>query len=157
MAAGTSAPELAATVIGVFIAKDDVGLAAVVGSAVFNLLFVIGFCAVGAGAIVYLEKWPLFRDCSFYTASIGVLVAIIYDGRVYWYESMLLLFLYLIYIFIMYWNETINNWLNRKSKKVKLLEEINIGDENDLEGTEETDNLLTPEKENKGEIYSIIT
>ncbi|CAD5121371.1 DgyrCDS9893 [Dimorphilus gyrociliatus] len=145
MAAGTSAPELAATIIGVFIAKDDVGLAAVVGSAVFNLLFVIGFCAVGAGTIVYLEKWPLFRDCSFYTVSIGVLVAVIYDGRVYWYESVLLLCLYLVYIFIMYWNETINSWLNRKSRKEKLLEEINIGDEE--EDTEETDILLVPGKD----------
>lgn len=149
MAAGTSAPELAATVIGVFIAKDDVGLAAVVGSAVFNLLFVIGFCAVGAGAIVYLEKWPLFRDCSFYTISIGVLVAIIYDGKVHWYESVVLLLLYILYIFIMYWNETINNWLKRKDENVKLIDEIDMGDESDRD-TEETDILLASEKEDRG-------
>lgn len=149
MAAGTSAPELAATVIGVFIAKDDVGLAAVVGSAVFNLLFVIGFCAVGAGAIVYLEKWPLFRDCSFYTISIGVLVAIIYDGKVHWYESVVLLLLYILYIFIMYWNETINNWLKSKNKNAKAIDEIDM-DNKSGRNTAETDPLLASKKENRG-------
>lgn len=46
MAAGSSAPELATAVIGVFVTKDDIGLGAVVGSAVFNIMFVIGICAL---------------------------------------------------------------------------------------------------------------
>ena len=42
MAAGGSAPELFTSVIGVFIAFSDVGIGTIVGSAVFNILFVIG-------------------------------------------------------------------------------------------------------------------
>eukprot|EP00105_Crassostrea_gigas_P043882 XP_019928030.1 PREDICTED: sodium/potassium/calcium exchanger 3 [Crassostrea gigas] len=49
MAAGSSAPELATAVIAVFIAEDDIGLGAVVGSAVYNVMFVISVCALGAG------------------------------------------------------------------------------------------------------------
>uniref|UniRef100_A0A1A9UI34 Sodium/calcium exchanger membrane region domain-containing protein n=1 Tax=Glossina austeni TaxID=7395 RepID=A0A1A9UI34_GLOAU len=41
MAAGSSAPELATVVIGVFFAKDDIGISGVIGSAVFNIMFVI--------------------------------------------------------------------------------------------------------------------
>ena len=41
MAAGGSAPELFTSVIGVFIAISDVGIGTIVGSAVFNVLFVI--------------------------------------------------------------------------------------------------------------------
>lgn len=41
MAAGSSAPELATVVIGVFFAKDDIGVSGVIGSAVFNIMFVI--------------------------------------------------------------------------------------------------------------------
>ena len=45
MAAGGSAPELFTSIIGVFIARSDVGFSTIVGSAVFNVLFVIGMCA----------------------------------------------------------------------------------------------------------------
>ena len=48
MAAGGSAPELFTSIIGVFIAKTDVGIGTIVGSAVFNILFVIAACAFAA-------------------------------------------------------------------------------------------------------------
>lgn len=48
MAAGGSAPELFTSIIGVFIAKNDVGIGTIVGSAVFNILFVIAACAFAA-------------------------------------------------------------------------------------------------------------
>ncbi|KAJ8317446.1 hypothetical protein KUTeg_005350 [Tegillarca granosa] len=51
MAAGSSAPELATAVIAVFIAKDDIGLGTVVGSAVYNVMFVISVCALAAGMV----------------------------------------------------------------------------------------------------------
>ena len=41
MAAGGSAPELFTSIIGVFIAFSDVGIGTIVGSAVFNILFVM--------------------------------------------------------------------------------------------------------------------
>ena len=40
MAAGSSAPELATSTIGLFLAKDDIGVSGVVGSAVFNITLV---------------------------------------------------------------------------------------------------------------------
>ena len=43
MAAGGSAPELFTSIIGVFIAQSDVGIGTIVGSAVFNILFVSVF------------------------------------------------------------------------------------------------------------------
>lgn len=49
MAAGSSAPELFTAILGVFIAKSDVGTGTIVGSAVFNILFVIGICATYSG------------------------------------------------------------------------------------------------------------
>ena len=48
MAAGGSAPELFTSIIGVFIAQSDVGIGTIVGSAVFNILFVIAACAFAA-------------------------------------------------------------------------------------------------------------
>ena len=48
MAAGGSAPELFTSIIGIFFAKNDVGIGTIVGSAVFNILFVIAACAFAA-------------------------------------------------------------------------------------------------------------
>ncbi|KAJ8317451.1 hypothetical protein KUTeg_005355 [Tegillarca granosa] len=84
MAAGSSAPELATAVIAVFIAKDDIGLGTVVGSAVYNVMFVISVCALAAGMVVYLHWWPLFRDCAFYLLSVVALALVIYDEKVFW-------------------------------------------------------------------------
>jgi sodium/potassium/calcium exchanger 2 len=41
MAAGGSAPELFTNLVGTFIARNNVGFGTVIGSAVFNVLFVI--------------------------------------------------------------------------------------------------------------------
>jgi len=43
MAAGGSAPELATALIGTF-RQSEIGFGTIVGSAVFNILFVIGMC-----------------------------------------------------------------------------------------------------------------
>ena len=52
MAAGSSAPELATTIISLFIAKDvDIGIGTVVGSAVFNIMFVISIVALFSGMV----------------------------------------------------------------------------------------------------------
>lgn len=51
MAAGSSTPELFASVIGVFITHGDVGVGTIVGSAVFNILCIIGVCGLFAGQV----------------------------------------------------------------------------------------------------------
>uniref|UniRef100_A0A672SA55 Solute carrier family 24 member 4 n=1 Tax=Sinocyclocheilus grahami TaxID=75366 RepID=A0A672SA55_SINGR len=74
MAAGSSAPELFASVIGVFITHSDVGVGTIVGSAVFNILCIIGVCGIFAGQVVLLTWWPVFRDSFFYILSVVALI-----------------------------------------------------------------------------------
>ncbi|XP_061542736.1 sodium/potassium/calcium exchanger 3-like isoform X2 [Phycodurus eques] len=76
MAAGSSAPELFTSLIGVFITKGDVGVGTIVGSAVFNVLVIIGICGIFAGQPISLSWWPLFRDAVFYILSIIVLIVV---------------------------------------------------------------------------------
>lgn len=82
MAAGGSAPELFTSVIGVFVSFDDVGIGTIVGSAVFNILFVIGMCAIFSKTLLSLTWWPLFRDCTFYSISLLVLIYFFHDNKV---------------------------------------------------------------------------
>ncbi|KAL5016604.1 hypothetical protein ScPMuIL_006193 [Solemya velum] len=114
MAAGSSAPELATAVIAVFIAKDDMGLGTVVGSAVYNVMFVISICALCAGMVVYLSVWPLIRDSTFYALSVIALSVTIVDENVYWYEALCLVCLYIVYIILMYFNTPVEAWVLEK-------------------------------------------
>uniref|UniRef100_A0A672P4T8 Solute carrier family 24 member 4 n=1 Tax=Sinocyclocheilus grahami TaxID=75366 RepID=A0A672P4T8_SINGR len=76
MAAGSSAPELFASVIGVFITHGDVGVGTIVGSAVFNILCIIGVCGIFAGQVVLLTWWAVFRDSFFYILSVVALIVV---------------------------------------------------------------------------------
>ncbi|CAB3378124.1 Hypothetical predicted protein [Cloeon dipterum] len=110
MAAGSSAPELATVVIGVFFAKDDIGVSGVIGSAVFNIMFVISVCALCSGTVSYLNWWPLVRDCFFYMVSILVMLYVIYDETITWSESLLMLFMYSVYCVALRFNTQLEQW-----------------------------------------------
>ena len=61
MAAGSSAPELATSVIGAFVAKDDIGVGSVVGSAVFNITLVVAVCSLSATHAIQLSWYSVCR------------------------------------------------------------------------------------------------
>ncbi|XP_021705970.1 sodium/potassium/calcium exchanger 5 isoform X1 [Aedes aegypti] len=105
MAAATSAPELFVNVIGTFITEGDIGVGTIVGSAVFNILAVAACCGIGAGMVVPLDWWPLTRDCLAYGITVAILICIIHDERVEWYEALILVLLYIVYIAVMYYDK----------------------------------------------------
>uniref|UniRef100_A0AAQ4S3D5 Solute carrier family 24 member 4 n=1 Tax=Gasterosteus aculeatus aculeatus TaxID=481459 RepID=A0AAQ4S3D5_GASAC len=96
MAAGSSAPELFASVIGVFITHGDVGVGTIVGSAVFNILCIIGVCGIFAGQVVILTWWAVFRDSFYYILSVLALIAV--SRIICMWESLILVVMYAGYI-----------------------------------------------------------
>ncbi|XP_064074871.1 probable sodium/potassium/calcium exchanger CG1090 [Vanessa tameamea] len=110
MAAGSSAPELATVVIGVFCAQDDIGVSGVIGSAVFNIMFVISVCALCAGTVSHLNWWPLCRDCFFYAVSILVMLCTIANGYVSWPEALFMLIMYGVYCVALRFNNALERW-----------------------------------------------
>uniref|UniRef100_A0A1B0GPB7 Sodium/calcium exchanger membrane region domain-containing protein n=1 Tax=Phlebotomus papatasi TaxID=29031 RepID=A0A1B0GPB7_PHLPP len=104
--AATSAPELFVNVIGTFITEGDIGIGTIVGSAVFNILAVAACCGIGAGMVVPLDWWPLTRDCLAYGITVAILICIIHDERVEWYEALTLVLLYIVYIAVMYFDKS---------------------------------------------------
>ncbi|XP_066584481.1 sodium/potassium/calcium exchanger Nckx30C isoform X2 [Prorops nasuta] len=113
MAAGGSAPELFTSIIGVFVSFDDVGIGTIVGSAVFNILFVIGMCAIFSRTVLSLTWWPLFRDCTFYSASLITLIYFFRDNYIYWYEALVLFCFYLAYVSFMKWNHPMETLIKK--------------------------------------------
>ncbi|GMH70838.1 hypothetical protein TL16_g05508, partial [Triparma laevis f. inornata] len=112
MAAGGSAPEFFTSLMGVTVSKNDVGFGTIVGSAVFNVLFVIGVCGVFANETLELTWWPLFRDCNYYIFSLLILSYFIRDGSVSFYEALVLFMLYLGYVTIMKYNIELKTRVN---------------------------------------------
>ncbi|XP_070773158.1 sodium/potassium/calcium exchanger 3-like [Enoplosus armatus] len=119
MAAGSSAPELFTSLIGVFITKGDVGVGTIVGSAVFNILVIIGLSGIFAGQTVVLTWWSLFRDSTYYILSVLTLIMVIYDATVVWWESLLLMTMYGVYIIIMKFNSQILAFVTRQLRSTR--------------------------------------
>ena len=111
MAAGGSAPELATSYMGQFVSKSDIGFGTIVGSAVFNVLFVIACCAlVVPQGCVPLTWWPLFRDCSYYILGLLALAMFVRaNDNIVWYEALLLFIGYIGYVTIMRFNHTLEH------------------------------------------------
>lgn len=113
MAAGGSAPELFTSLIGVFIARSNVGIGTIVGSAVFNILFVIGMCAIFSREMLCLTWWPLFRDVTFYILGLVMLIVFFLDNTIRWWESVLLVSGYVCYVTFMKFNSQIEAAVKR--------------------------------------------
>ena len=112
MAAGGSAPELFTSFIGMFAdPNSNVGIGTIVGSAVFNVLFVIGMCAVFSRGVLKLTWWPLFRDCLFYSIAVLLLIWFFSDSLIRWWESLILLLAYGMYVTFMKFNHQVEAWV----------------------------------------------
>uniref|UniRef100_A0A8C5SLG7 Sodium/calcium exchanger membrane region domain-containing protein n=1 Tax=Laticauda laticaudata TaxID=8630 RepID=A0A8C5SLG7_LATLA len=120
MAAGGSAPELFTSLIGIFISHSNVGIGTIVGSAVFNILFVIGMCALFSKQILHLTWWPLFRDVSFYILDLILLIIFFLDNFIRWWESLILLSAYISYVTFMKFNVQVEEWVKSKFSSNKV-------------------------------------
>lgn len=119
MAAGGSAPELATSFVGTF-KRSDVGFGTIVGSAVFNVLFVIGMCVMFTPekfSPLQLTWWPLFRDCTYYTLTLATLAIFMYDGKIELYEAIIQFAMYFGYVAMMSKSDELEQYLTNKFKK----------------------------------------
>ena len=131
MAAGGSAPELFTSLFGTF-TESEIGFGTIVGSAVFNVLFVIAMCSLLAKEVLTLTWWPLFRDSLYY--AIGLVVLSVFVGvtskeEIHLWESLVLFSMYLGYILIMYFNKDLYRYFTGK--------ELEYPDEDDDEEDDE--------------------
>ncbi|XP_061743206.1 sodium/potassium/calcium exchanger 1-like isoform X2 [Nerophis ophidion] len=117
MASGGSAPELFTSLIGVFVSHSNVGIGTIIGSAVFNILFVIGMCAIFSREVLHLTWWPLFRDVSFYTLDLIMLIVFFLDNMILWWESAMLVLGYVSYVCFMKFNSHIEQVVKTQLNK----------------------------------------
>ena len=125
MAMGSSAPELFTSMMALAQpdSSDSMGSGTIVGSAVFNVLVIIGATGIVGNGLV-LDWKPLMRDGIFYALCITLILIFFLDGKVQLYESIILLCCYGLYVTCMVFNQRIFNWLDRcAGKKISPLDD----------------------------------
>ncbi|XP_016411437.1 sodium/potassium/calcium exchanger 1-like isoform X1 [Sinocyclocheilus rhinocerous] len=152
MAAGGSAPELFTSLIGVFISHSNVGIGTIVGSAVFNILFVIGMCALFSREMLHLTWWPLFRDVSFYILDLIMLIIFFLDNTIMWWESMMLVCGYATYVVFMKYNVQIEQAFKTQLRKHKNIVKVIAVEEPEKDNGTSSEENRPPEPEDKNRL-----
>lgn len=117
LALGTSAPEISTALFALFLegASPATGVGTIVGSAIFQILVVIGFAAVVKTS--YLNWRPVMRDSIFYAFSVGLLILFVADNKFTLIEGIAFVSSYFLYLFILYlWTKYVNEDSSRVSR-----------------------------------------
>lgn len=110
MAAGSSAPELFTAIVSTLITESSEGLGTIVGSAVFNIMMITGASCLFAGQVLEIWWYPLVRDCIAYIISIVMMIIVMFDNKVHWWEALILLGWYGGYVYLMVINAKLRAW-----------------------------------------------
>ncbi|GAA6232639.1 sodium/potassium/calcium exchanger 2-like [Lates japonicus] len=154
MAAGGSAPELFTSVIGVFVSHSNVGIGTIVGSAVFNILFVIGMCALFSKEVLNLTWWPLFRDVSFYIIGLLMLIYFFLDNQITLGESISLLLCYTCYVMFMKFNAKVELLIKSKLGSNQV-DELEAAPKINAPGDDENKLMAKPRLQREGSCASL--
>lgn len=109
LALGTSAPEISTALFALFLegANPATGVGTIVGSAIFQILVVIGFAAVVKTS--YLNWRPVMRDSIFYAFSVGLLILFVADNKFTLIEGIAFVGSYFFYLFVLFlWTKYVN-------------------------------------------------
>lgn len=152
LAMGSSAPEFFTSliaVLGLAGGHGDIGTGTIVGSAIFNVLVIVGVAAMFRA--VTLQWQPVMRDQLFYIVSIILLLITFWDGKIVLAEAITFVLFYGLYVFL------VVNW--RKWFKYK---DIQIPEPDEPEKEKGLKNLsiniigvLIPKPNKKPKLYVI--
>ncbi|WP_299582363.1 calcium/sodium antiporter [uncultured Sunxiuqinia sp.] len=98
MAVGSSAPELFVALFAVLKKgnHEAIGIGSIVGSALFNLLGIIGMVALVRKTVLTWQ--PVVRDIMFYLIAVALLLWGIFDGSFSMWNAVAFLIVYVIYV-----------------------------------------------------------
>ncbi len=122
VAFGTSAPELAVSTVASINGQNAIAISNVVGSNIFNILVVLGVCAVLIP--INVDSAILKREFPFALGATTILVFMLYDGVLSRLEGIVFLILFIAFLYVIL-----------KSAKGNLADEVEV---NEVETTEKS-------------------
>ena len=125
MAAGSSAPELFTSTMSLVSsnATNELGVATIVGSAVFNILVIVAATTVFStkkNEPLRLDWKPVTRDCAFYAAAVASVLLVMADGKVWWWEGVACVCMYATYVAFMAVNEKVMRSMEAWAERRRL-------------------------------------
>ncbi|MDD4049589.1 MAG: calcium/sodium antiporter [Candidatus ainarchaeum sp.] len=94
---GTSLPELISSIFAILKGSSEIVVSTVIGSNIANLFLILGITAIIAKKIVVNEN-IIKQDLPFFIGTSFLLVLILFNGFVSFYETLLLLFIFVFYL-----------------------------------------------------------
>ncbi|CAG9322684.1 unnamed protein product [Blepharisma stoltei] len=113
MALGGSAPEIFICFMSTFAASSTIGFSTIIGSGAFNAILLVGICAMSAKSVFELQWWQVARDFMFNMVLLGLLVLFWSNLFIDWYEGLVLILVYILYVYFMKFNGTIEKFFKK--------------------------------------------
>ena len=127
MAVGSSAPELFTAIVTTLITGGSEGLGTIVGSAIFNIMMIVGVTCICAGQMLDIWWYPLSRDAVVYVLAIIMMYFVMLDKQVTVGESVTLIGGYVGYVLLMIFNAPIvtrvQAWERRRADGKELAQQ----------------------------------
>ena len=124
MAVGSSAPELFIALFAVLLPGNhaSIGIGNIVGSAIFNVLAIIGVAAVVRNSVIAWQA--VIRDLVFYAIAVLLLIFLFKNEKVELIDVLILIGVYLIYILVVvYWRKMVK-YIDPNEVKQEITQEI---------------------------------
>lgn len=134
LAFGSSAPEFCTNVVATFFIVNECGVGDIIGSAIHNILLVVGVSGMFALRSLNLWWYPLSRDCFFYLISILELLIFLIDENIVIWEASVMCITYAVYCLWMCWNLPIYQKVCAMCKLEAVVPEEVEEEDEDVEG-----------------------
>lgn len=103
LAISSSSPEFFTAFIGaVIFGEFEIGLMAIIWSAIFNITVIPGVCAVASKKPLDVVRIVVSRDCVAYLAITLLLLGLLDDGKLTRLDALILLGAYTLYVYVLY-------------------------------------------------------
>jgi len=126
--------------------QTNLGVSAILGSGMIAFSLIPATCAFGSEHELLLKRRPLLRDEMFYLAALSVLIYIIYDGVVHYWEAALLVSVYVAYIIVVVFASHVRHSYRKCNGEIVIRKKSFINKHT----TDEVAGLLEDEKEHGG-------
>jgi cation:H+ antiporter len=94
---GTSLPELVSSIFAILKGSSEIVVSTVIGSNIANLFLIFGIISIIAKKL-FVNKNLVKKDLPFFIGTSFLFILILYNGVVSFYETLLLLFIFVIYL-----------------------------------------------------------
>jgi sodium/potassium/calcium exchanger 6 len=116
LAFGNGSPDVFSTFSAMRANSGSLAIGELLGAASF-----IVSCVVGSMCIIKpfkVHRKPFLRDVGFFTVAVSLLLAILWDGRLFSWEAGILVALYVVYVMVV----IVGTWWDRRQEKMRRVE-----------------------------------